>query len=96
MPVLEVLADYKNIAAADHKEAAPTVCAGGLGPDVVAAGAGVLPQVALGGRQEGLGLAHRQVRGLPAGELVHHLRVVLRLEPGHHTLKYNVKVFSST
>lgn len=61
------------------------MCLGGLGPDVVPPGPGVLPQELLRGAQAGLGLAHGQVGLLARGELIRHLIVILGLEPGKMT-----------
>ena len=67
-----------------------TVCAGGLCPDVVAPVAGVLAQVAVRRRQEGLGLPHREVPRLPRPELLPHRRVEFRLEP----INFKFTIFS--
>ena len=61
-----------------------TVCPGRLGPDVVPPGAGVFPEVSVRRRQVGLRLTHGQVGVLPGIGLLHHLAVVLGLEPDHH------------
>ena len=62
-----------------------TVGLGGLGPDVVPPGPGVLPQELLRGAEAGLGLSHGQVRLLARGEFISHLIVILGLEPDKMT-----------
>ena len=62
-----------------------TMCLGGLGPDVVPPGPGVLPQELLRGIEAGLGLTPSQVRLLARGELISHLIVILGLESGKKT-----------
>ena len=64
-----------------------TMCLGGLGPDVVPPGPGVLPQELLRGVEAGLGLPHGQVRLLARGEFISHLIVILGLEPGKSHVK---------
>ena len=60
-----------------------TVSPGRLSPDMVAPGTGVFPQISVRRRQIGLGLPHGEVGGLPSAALLHHLVVVLGLEPDH-------------
>ena len=83
---VDLASKYKCMAA-DHDMLSPalTMCLGGLGPDMVTPGPGVLPQELLRGVEAGLGLAHGQVRLLARGEFISHLIVILRLEPGKMT-----------
>ena len=50
---------------------------------MVAPSAGVFPQISVRWRQVGLRIPHGEVGVLPGAALLHHLVVVLGLEPDH-------------